>query len=176
MNDVQGPTILLRNGNYFNFLEPDDAVYEIEEVAHALAHICRFGGHGHRFYSVAQHAVHTSRLVAPEYAYAALMHDNAEFVIGDMVSPLASLLPDYRTLKARIERSVAARFNVPHPMPEAVKKADLVMLRTEQKQIMKNGDSWAVLANVPSHPVNLPTWSPETARTTFLNRYRELLP
>ena len=58
-------------------LDPNPEKILIDDIAHALAHQCRFGGHASRFYSVAEHSVHVSRLCLPEHALWGLLHDVA---------------------------------------------------------------------------------------------------
>ena len=48
-------------------LDPNPAKILIDDIAHALAHQCRFGGHAWKFYSVAEHS-DVSRLCLPEHA------------------------------------------------------------------------------------------------------------
>lgn len=173
---VVGPTILLVGGTYFDFLDPEHSAFTIFDVAHALAHVCRFAGQCARFYSVAQHCVHVSRAVSEANAYAALMHDAAEAFVGDVARPLKDLLPEYRGIEQRVEAAVFDRFLVPRPIPDEVKEADVVLLVTEQRQLMNNRDDWNYTRGRTPLPIMLPVWGPEQARGAFLARFRELCP
>ena len=45
------------SGLYVDTKSPKPETIRLEDVAHALANTCRYGGHCLRFYSVAEHAV-----------------------------------------------------------------------------------------------------------------------
>ena len=45
------------SGKKFDYLNSTTDDVEIEDIATALSHICRFSGHLPEFYSVAQHSV-----------------------------------------------------------------------------------------------------------------------
>lgn len=173
---IVGPTILLAGGTYFDLLDPENSEFTIADVARGLSNTCRFAGQSAGFYSVAEHAVHVSRIVPPEDAYAGLMHDAAEAFIGDVSKPLKDLLPEYRAIERRIEAAVFARFGVPTPMPASVKGADVRMLAAEQHQVMRNRDGWGYTRGYEPAAVEVLGLMPDAAMALFLDRYAELRP
>jgi len=173
---IVGPTIRLVGGTYFDFLDPDGSHYTIEDIAHGLAMTCRFAGQCPRFYSVAEHSVHVSNIVPPEFAFAGLMHDAAEAFLGDVSRPLKGLLPEYKAIENRVEWSIFDRFGVVGAWSLEVKEADNIMLATEQKRLLHNDDDWEVLRGVRIADVQIECLDPERARSAFLSRFLELRP
>lgn len=171
---IKGPTILLNSGNYFSYEHPSESWWTLDDIAHGLAMTCRFGGQARRYYSVAEHSVYVSRLVPPELAWDALMHDAAEAFICDMPKPLKELLPDYKVVEKRVETAIAARYGLIDPMPAEIKMADIQMLRAEQVQIMRNNDDWHWTFDVPEPDVHIACLPPEGAKALFLSRAAEL--
>lgn len=173
---ARGPTILLHSGHYFDLLDPAGSRFELEDIAHGLAHTCRYAGQCDRFYSVAEHSWHASFLVPQELQFAALMHDAAEAFIGDVTRPLKQLLPEYRKIEKLIEAAIADRFLLDDQCSDAeVKRADVAMLAAEQKAMMPaHGSNWAILAGVKPAEVNFRYWSPPEAKEHWTRRFWHL--
>lgn len=168
-------TIQTASGRYANLVAPLPHHINIGDIAHALSNICRFGGHTREFYSVAQHSVLVSRFVPPEHALPALLHDAPEAYVGDVILPLKRLLPDYRAIEASIWRVIASNFGLPVDLPRCVKRADLVLLATERRDLMNEQDTpWTVLDGVVPLPEPIDPWTPSHARAEFVMRYWEL--
>lgn len=167
--------ILLHSGHYFDFLKPEQTPILIEDIAFSLSHINRFNGHTKFAYSVAQHSVLVSHLVPPEFALQGLLHDAVEAYIGDMSTPLKSLVPQFREVENRIEKVILGAFGLSHPLAPEVKRADLIMLATERRDLLKHQDRpWFYLDGVEAAPLTIDKMTAESAETMFLLRFHEL--
>ncbi|KAA5961046.1 MULTISPECIES: HD family hydrolase [Pantoea] len=163
------------SGKHFNFHDISPDAICIEDIAGALSKICRFTGHIPEFYSVAQHSVHVSYLVPPEFALEALLHDAAEAYCNDLAAPLKQLLPDYQRQIEEVEVVIAAKFGVPFPMSSAVKHADLVMLATERRDLdLDDGTPWPILEGIEPAYFILSPLNPRQSFVLFLQRFADL--
>jgi hypothetical protein len=171
------PDILTHSRQYFNFLKPHLYRATISDFAFSLSKICRFGGHCHPFYSVAQHSVLVSYLVEPHLAFPALMHDCAEAFLGDCTKPLKQLLPDYRALEKTIEAVLFRQLNIKYPLHHSIKHADLIMLATEQRDLMpEHDDEWGQIEGISAQHQRIIALPPDQARDLFFARLQEVAP
>lgn len=173
-----GDGIRLLSGALFDYSRPHESNVLIDDIAAALSKVCRFAGHIHQFYSVAQHAVNTSLIVAEDHAFDALMHDTAEAFTNDIPTPLKYAVPMFKELETQIESAMAQRFGFAYPLPDAVKLADAQMLSIEKTCLKRDYSEWGVLAGIETahveHLVDLSPWTPDEAHERFLLRYEEL--
>jgi len=119
------------SGRRLDLLDPSPMDIEIEDIAHGLARVARWNGQtiGDHPFSVAQHSVVVEEIAAhikpglePRWRLAALLHDAAEYVIGDMISPFKTALGiDYRAFEDRLEGAIHLRFGLPTHAPAAIK-------------------------------------------------------
>ena len=137
------------SGRRLDLLDPSPMDIEVEDIAHGLARVARWNGQtiGDHPFSVAQHSVvveeiaaHISPGLAPKWRLAALLHDAAEYVIGDMISPFkAALGLDYRLFETRLEQAIHIRFGLPAttplPIKALIKKADRACAFFEATQL-----------------------------------------
>ena len=120
------------SGRRLDLLDPSPFDIEIEDIARGLARVARWNGQtsGNHAFSVAEHSVVVADLFAqqnPKSTQAerltALLHDSAEYVIGDMISPFKHALGiDYKTFEARLEEAIHIRYGLPPKMPAGLKK------------------------------------------------------
>ena len=170
-------------GVAFRPLDPNPADICIEDIAHALAHQCRFSGHTRRFYSVAEHSVRVAELLeaqghTPDVLLWGLLHDASEAYLVDIPTPLkqSPMFDAYRLAEFVLNRAIAERFRVPalgighwH-----VGQADAVLLATEARDLMPyRPEHWGTLTAEPLEDVIVP-WSPRTAERNFLRTYNRL--
>ena len=115
------------------------------DIAHSLARLARFTGHTRTtgIYSVAQHSLAVLRRVIalggpPSVALGGLLHDGHEAYLGDVASPLGSLLPGLRELKVTHDIVIAEWAGIStddlwHPL---VRQADAEALATEARDLL----------------------------------------
>ena len=172
---AKGPTIMLASGRLFDFLDPHGSDFDIEDIAHGLAHVCRYAGQCRAFYSVAEHSILVADTVA-EFGYEALLHDAAEAFIGDVTRPFKQLLPEYKRIESCVEDAIIERFQLDPMSRSVVKQADLRVLAAEQEQIMAPGCAdWAKQAGIEPAPVRVRHLDPISAKMAFLERYTRYL-
>lgn len=176
MTEQTESCITTSSGKFFDILKPEEYDYDVEEIATALSNICRYTGHVNRFYSVAEHSVLVSRIVPERLALAGLLHDASEAYLGDMSSPLKKLLPEYKAIEDRVQRSIATYFQLPFPFGEEIHAADKRMYWQERQSVADNGirDKLWHKDYAATRKVEAMGMSPMMARRMFIKRYREL--
>ncbi len=162
------------SGKRYYPLSPNPQDIDMEDIAHSLSLLCRFGGHVDRFYSVAEHCVVLSKWVAPENALAALLHDATEAYVVDLPRPVKHVLPQYKELEAVVWDAIARKYNIDPILPEDVKEGDNRILINEHKTLMSRSETWTVDALEPL-PVEITGWPPQDAEYMYIQRFQELI-
>jgi len=171
-------------GNTFYPLAPeDDDLFDkidIEDIAVALSNKARFNGHTDFFYSVAQHSVHVSDLIrCPIYAVrlAALLHDAAEFVLGDLNTLLKPLFPGFGVLESRVQAVIHTRLGLDAEVSDhaasEIKLADVRAVLTEKRDLRRatKDDVWLGYEGIRPDDTRIMPLSPVVAKQLFLDRY-----
>ena len=185
------------SGRRLDLLDPSPADIEIEDIAHGLARVSRWNGQtiGPHALSVAQHALIVEEIArgldagwAPHWQLAALLHDAAEYVIGDLISPFkAAIGLDYKAFEMRLLGAIHIRFALPAVLPTGItahiKAADGIAAFYEATRLagferdeaqrffgappLLRGDLQERLKTLTASPAN-------EAQTAFLNRFKQL--
>lgn len=167
---------------------PDDV--DKDEIAHALSHVCRYGGHvPGEPYSVAEHSVYVMRAVVGagyyDLALLALWHDAPEAFVGDVIRPLKKY-PEIGEVFARLERAwmkaIAEHFDWPRigsfewdqPLPAPIKYADDAVLLAERRDIFGwSGDPSLAVKDVREWPGKVEVVGWRRAKEMFLAAHEE---
>jgi 5'-deoxynucleotidase YfbR-like HD superfamily hydrolase len=120
------------SGRRLDLLDPSPLDVEMDDIAHGLARVARWNGQtkGAHIFSVAQHVllvVALARAKTPTLdargRLAVLLHDSAEYVIGDMISPFKSVIGDsYKAVENRLLAAIHVRFGLPAKLPDSLLK------------------------------------------------------
>lgn len=173
------PWIETATGGRFYIENPE---FKLADIAHALGHLCRFGGHSKQFYSVAEHSVLVAQITMDFNLgdpFEALMHDAHEAYLCDLPKPWKDVLPEYRQLEARIAAPLRTWARLPVELSPGVKRADQLALHIEAMQLMQSkAEGWAgdpeIIAEAKDMPYKIRCFSPTFAKSQFWHRYNEL--
>ena len=127
------PIIETVTGKLFDARNPK---FYIQDIAESLQKLCRFNGHTSQFYSVAAHSVFVSELMC-YYGLGdpmeGLLHDAVEAYLGDIPTPIKTLLPDYKRLESSLESLMREQFHLPSRKTKGCHRADSMALKMEAK-------------------------------------------
>ena len=179
------PFMQTATGGAINLADPLIEDINIVDIAYALAHTSRFGGHfGH--YSVAQHSILVMQVMRemlkmkePRVLLEGLLHDASEAYLGDMIRPLKLMLPGFKIIEQHFEALIFEKLlfddgPLPHgwKMHPFVKKADLIVVKTEKNTILpKHPVAWDYLEGVDTMPYSITPVEPQIAFQNFLSEF-----
>ena len=181
------------SGRRLDLLDPTPLDIEIEDIAHGLSFLTRWNGQtsGINGFSVAEHSLLVEHIFSitnpntqPKWKMAALLHDAAEYVIGDLISPVKnSIGPEYEILEDRLMVAINLRFGLSGMLPKIIKKkikiADKYSAWLEAIQISGFSRTEAnKIFGVPKlenlEKINITPKSPVIAKSLFLRKHSEL--
>ena len=120
------------SGRRLDLLNPSPLDIEIEDIARGISRVARWNGQTSGEYplSVAQHSVIVAELlknynenIEIKWQLAALLHDAAEYIISDMITPLKLFLgEEYIQLEEKIQSAINIRFSLPGEIPKKIYK------------------------------------------------------
>ena len=128
------------SGRRLDLLDPSSVDIEISDIGHGLARVARWNGQtkGQHAFSVAQHSVLVWEILvrikpdtSADWQMMALLHDAAEYVVGDMISPFKAVIgSDYKILEERLLNAIHLRYTLaptpPQRLKSLIKRADKI--------------------------------------------------
>lgn len=203
---LEGSPVLveIRAGDYVNILGGKPFYFEdfkshevdYKAIAHSLSNQCRWNGWTIGFYSVAQHAVYVSvrvfqlaieagysELEALVIAFYALRHDDSEAFLGDIVTPLKKMLPEYSRIEKKVQDTIISSFRIPlYPLTDVYKdviaEADMDLLFMERDALFE-GDIEPYIFEDQNKHISIRDgadrgffcWDPEYARSRYIKMF-----
>ena len=175
-----------RYGHVVDFENPQPDQIDAKDIAAALSHICRFNGHGHVPYSVAQHSVMVAdNFDVPEDRLYALLHDAHEAYTGDLTTPFKTFLESRHKgiihgIEDKLDKAIHAYFGLSYPLSPAlkaeIKYADRQALATEIRDLTSSRYSRRLKLGMelpPPHDDKIYPLPPTKARKLFTKTLKE---
>lgn len=102
-------------GKHFDPMHPNPDAICIEDIAHALALICRGNGHVRTFWSVGEHCIccakeAIARGLSRRMILACLLHDASECYMSDVPRPFKKMIPAYSEHEEKLLSMIYTKF------------------------------------------------------------------
>lgn len=166
-------SILTYSGKLLNLYAPQIEKINIEDIAHGLSNLCRFGGQVSTFYSVAEHSIHCALLAPAHLKLIGLLHDATEAYLIDLPRPIKLQLAQYRKFEDNLAVAIFKRFGLQYDLLASIKDVDNRMLTVEAYHLMKQ-DGEFVWPECHDKDMKLSCLSPKYAKRAFLDLFYEL--
>lgn len=118
----RGPWMVTASGLPWYLLDPRAEDVRIVDIAAGLSRVCRYNGQlleEFEFLSVAEHSTLMTRwaldngiVSTREDALAILLHDASEALLGDKVTPMKAILPEFRRIEDRTQDVIMSGFGL----------------------------------------------------------------
>ena len=182
------------SGRRLDLLDPSPLDIEIGDMAHGLARVARWNGQtaGAHVFSVAQHSLFVEAIadelspgLSDPARLAVLLHDGAEYVVGDMITPLKAVIGDvYSVVEGRLRAAIHLRVGLPpepsRELSRLIKRCDRVAAHYEATGLAGFSEAEAdeVFGRPELRPADLPSylppWPTDVAESRFCERIRQL--
>ena len=173
---------------HYCYVKPDD--FDIVDIAHSLARICRWVGHVDcEHYSVAEHSI-----IISDYAYshtenwyerypialAGLLHDAAEAYTNDIPRPYKLLIPDLKAYEDFLTKAIFDTFGIPFEHYKFVKKYDKRIMANESRLVKGAAEEFQHLVPLEHGDIDGPALElyllrANQAEQMFLQTYKALV-
>ena len=128
---------------FLSLIDPQPENIHLDDIAHHLSMLCRFGGACKTFYSVAEHCVLAWEMavadgMSPFVRRSILMHDAHEAYTGDLTRPVRQYCDDFNLICHRIQRVIEKKWDLEpdEQVHHIVKDYDNTIVCHEARELM----------------------------------------
>lgn len=144
--DLTGDFAQTASGRKLKWPDFDRNDIHIFDIAHGLALQPRYAGQSLFPYSVAQHSVILTEICHPDDKPQALLHDCAEYILGDKIRPIKHHMPEYKHAEFEFKNLIYSKYGIKWDS-RAISDLDFRLSLCEKGQVMMHDMDWNV-----SHP------------------------
>lgn len=160
-----------------DIVTPKPEQIRIKDAALSMAKTCRFLGALPGWYSTAEHCILGARKASNlKVARQFMIHDVAEFVFGDIPSPVGRLVPDFKKLIRAFDKVVLFKYCGVEEFDPEVHEIDGKMCASEQRYIRKQSDEHLWTEPYPQAEWYAYRWDWKQAYDAYISAFKYFFP